>query len=119
MINFIETLTTLTTAFAPIPLMYFAFLYDRGSVGVFKWGERRRYAFGKGIWRESREGRIIMRQKFTLAALFILITVMRFFGEFPGSEWIRLVVYIACVYSFTSMASNLTKIIQRREDESS
>lgn len=47
-------------------------------------------------WRKTDAGRALMYFVWSLIAVFISNTLARFLGiEYPGREWVRLVVYVA------------------------
>lgn len=83
------TITTIVITLAIVPLVLFAYVYDKGS----RLGQRRKYPFFKGPWRYSVTGRTSMAQKMALIVLVSVISIMRIFGEFAGSEILRLTAY--------------------------
>lgn len=108
-----ETLTFFTdmvTMILPFTFLLFAFFYDRGGFGLFNIGKPRIYPIGKGVWRTSPLGRMLMFQKFMLAALFGTITAVRILGEFPGSDWLRFGVYTGILVSAVFFLKTLMNV---------
>lgn len=107
-----DLITTIIITSLIIPLLAFAYSYDKGSA-LFK---PRKYKFGQGVWRKSSEGRTIMAQKLSLTALVALIAVMRIFGEFDGSEILRLLTYTSVGVVFWGMFVILQNVYKEDEE---
>lgn len=115
MTAFIEIATTITAMLLTIPLLAFAWIYDRGSVPPAK----RKYPWGRGIWRKSLEGQTVMAQKLVITLFLVLILVSRLWGPFSGIEILKFLIYISASVVFTSMLSVLIKALKKGQDKSS
>ena len=107
----LETIVTVTLISMLIPLIGFAWIYDRGSNPPLP----RKYKWGQGAWRRSREGKTIMAQKLALASFIAFITCLRIWGSFEGVEWFKLVGYLTLGYVFWVMLNNLIKVFKEKE----
>lgn len=110
-----QIITTIVVASLIIPLLGFAWIYDRGSVPPAK----RKYPLGRGIWRKSLEGQTVMAQKLVIALFLILILVSRIWGPFPGIEILKLLIYISAGVVFTTMLRVLIKALKKGQNKSS
>lgn len=69
------------------------------------------YGFGSPWW-TSWLGRIIFAKWLAIALVFILIVARRTFGEYPGYEWVALIIYTFTFLTFS--ATTVEVIIERR-----
>lgn len=101
--------TTIVVVMLVIPLVCFAWIYDRGSVPP----EKRRYAFGRGIWRKSTEGRTLMAQKLVIMLFLVLIIVSRIWGSSPSLELFKTITYVSAGIIFWVMLGILIKTLKK------
>lgn len=64
-------------------------------------------------WRTSGIGIGYMVQKFSMAVLMLFILASVILPDFPGREWIRLVVYVAVVATFWFDVVQVTHVQKR------
>lgn len=100
--NALQVIINILLVTAPIPLLIFIAEY------------------AKTRWRESALGRILMYQKVSFLAYLTLVITGFFFGDYPGKDWIRLLVYVSIVFTFWSMVFLLYKArkqVRKEENE--
>ena len=107
----IEIFINLTLLLSVVALLGFAWIYDRGANP----GQKRVHKWGKGLWRNSREGKAIMAQKLSISAFVLFILCLRTFGGFEGDAWLKLLGYTAINIVFWVMLINLINIFKEKK----
>lgn len=82
-------------ALAAIPAVATAFIYGLGSP-----------------WWQSTLGRVMFAKWTTVALVLVFVVARRTWGDFPGYEWLALVIYSFTLVTFT--ATTIEVIIERR-----
>lgn len=77
---------------AVIPLASFIFFYARFSP-----------------WTSTIEGKTIMFQKIGFLSYILFVLAVKFFGDFPGVDFVRFIIYGFIVTMFWTMFVNLIK----------
>lgn len=89
----IESLTLGVLAIWLVPLSLFIFFFSTDPVPGTK--HRRRMFDLRTLMPVSK---ILLSQKFTLIAVILFVFASRLFGDWPGREWLALVLYAALTY---------------------
>jgi hypothetical protein len=95
-----------------LPLAAFIYFYSTEPHGPRWW--QRHYST---LWRSTPIGVTLMYQKIAMLTLILLVAASMFLGDYPGRDFIRVIVYVAVVSLFWRVLFTLRRIQKQSEKE--
>lgn len=66
--------------------------------------------YARSPWQRSAVGRALMTKGIAMAALFVATIANFWFGDFPGFEWLRPIIFTAVVIGITYQFAVMTSL---------
>lgn len=107
----IEDLTLIVLAVWLVPLILFAFFFSTDPVRGTRHARR-----PFDVRTLEPISKIVLAQKFALIAVIVFIFITRLIGDFPGREWVALILYGALNYLAWAAFVDLRRL-QRPQDD--